>query len=154
MTRFLLMLALSFPVMGSDWYAAPGASDSGAGTLANPRSLRAHMRDGFQAPLAAPGDTVWLRGGMYQSSSGALGYLVCNIAGTALSPIKFRAYPGEQPAIVGSANNHPCLDLRGSNIMAVQVPLPPVNTRLVAVQYSATLTNWTDTGYFRIQIKP
>lgn len=115
MTRFLLMLALSFTVMGADWYAAPGASDSGAGTFANPRSLRAHIRDGFQAPLAAPGDTVWLRGGMYPSSSGALGYLVCNISGTALSPIKFRAYPGEQPAIVGSVNNHPCLDLRGSN---------------------------------------
>lgn len=41
-----------------------------------------------------------------------------------------------------------------SNILAVQVPLPPVNTRLVAVQFSANLTNWIDAGSFRIQIKP
>lgn len=41
-----------------------------------------------------------------------------------------------------------------SNILPVQVPPPPSNTRLVAVQFSATLTNWIDAGAFRIQIKP
>lgn len=39
-----------------------------------------------------------------------------------------------------------------SNILVAQVPNPPPNLRTVTLQYSNTLTNWQDTGYFRVKI--
>ena len=39
-----------------------------------------------------------------------------------------------------------------SNVLILQVPFPPANGRVVAIQYGITLTNFVDTGFFRLRI--
>jgi len=39
-----------------------------------------------------------------------------------------------------------------SNIVIVQVPVAPANMRVVVVQYSGTLTNFYDVGFFRLRL--
>lgn len=39
-----------------------------------------------------------------------------------------------------------------SNVIEVEVPAPPANMRTVIVQYSGTLTNFQDVGFFRLRI--
>lgn len=41
-----------------------------------------------------------------------------------------------------------------SNVLLVEVPLPPANHRVVAVQYTHEITNgWTDATFFRLKIQ-
>lgn len=63
----------------------------GYGTIDNPMSLADAMVWGW----ISPGDTVYLRGGTYS------GDFTCTLEGTAESPIKIMAYPGERPVISG-----------------------------------------------------
>ena len=69
-------------------------SDSGAGTQASPLSLTKALSS--SSPARA-GDTIWLRGGTYNSS------YTSNLNGTASAPIVVRAYPGER--VILNANN-------------------------------------------------
>lgn len=39
-----------------------------------------------------------------------------------------------------------------SNVVNVEVPRPPPNMRVVVVQYSNTLSNWYDAGFFRLRL--
>lgn len=39
-----------------------------------------------------------------------------------------------------------------SNILVMEVPKPPGNMRTVVVQYSGTLTNFYDVGFFRLRL--
>ena len=39
-----------------------------------------------------------------------------------------------------------------SNILIVDVPQPPPNMRTIVVQYSGTLTNFYDVGFFRLRL--
>lgn len=39
-----------------------------------------------------------------------------------------------------------------SNVLIVEVPQPPARMRTVAVQYSGTLTNFYDVGFFRLRL--
>ena len=39
-----------------------------------------------------------------------------------------------------------------SNILLVDVPTPPARMRTVVVQYSGTLTNFYDVGFFRLRL--
>lgn len=39
-----------------------------------------------------------------------------------------------------------------SNVIDAEVPSPPAHMRTVVMQYSGTLTNWQDVGFFRLRI--
>jgi hypothetical protein len=39
-----------------------------------------------------------------------------------------------------------------SNVLTVQVPTAPKNMRTVILQYSNTLTNWQDVGFFKLRL--
>ena len=39
-----------------------------------------------------------------------------------------------------------------SNTVTVEVPVPPPNMRTVVLQYSGTLTNWQDVGFFKLKL--
>jgi hypothetical protein len=39
-----------------------------------------------------------------------------------------------------------------SNILLVDIPAPPANMRMFVVQYSGTLTNFYDVGFFRLRL--
>lgn len=71
-------------------YVAPGGTHSGEGTSAAPWDLTTGLS------CALPGDTVWLRGGVYR------GAFSTALNGTASAPILFRAYPGERATIDGT----------------------------------------------------
>lgn len=49
-------------------------------------------------------------------------------------------------AVAGGVQSDP------SNQLIVQVPVAPANQRVLAVQFGVTLTNFTDTGFFRLRI--
>ncbi|MHB9009759.1 MAG: hypothetical protein ACYDC1_22825 [Limisphaerales bacterium] len=39
-----------------------------------------------------------------------------------------------------------------SNILQVEVPTPPARMRTVVLQYSGTISNWTDVGFFKLRL--
>ena len=75
---------------GKPLYVAPSGDDTlGNGTLEAPFASL-----GAAAAIAAPGDTVYLRGGVYRLDKGL------RIGG--LTDVAFVAYPGEEPILSGS----------------------------------------------------
>jgi len=74
------------------FYVSPNGSSSGRGAADDPWDIDAAGR---KAPA---GSTVYLRGGTYDG-------LNVSVSGTAEAPIRFVAYPGEQPVIDGARNS-------------------------------------------------
>lgn len=83
---------------GGDYYVATNGSDSAEGTYDGP-----FLSLGKAAGVALqPGDTVWVRGGVYQPTQS----VVITKSGHVGAPISFRAYPGEAPVVDGQ-NKYP-----------------------------------------------
>ncbi len=86
----------------STYYVAPTGDDSNAGTMAAPFLSWGHAQS-----VAAPGDTVYFRGGRYKysaattncggSTSATVNAVILNKSGTSGNPINYFAYPGEKP---------------------------------------------------------
>lgn len=88
MNRFLLFALIGGTVAsGADFYVSASAqANSGDGSITSPWPIRTAFA---QPPTVRPGDTIWLRGGVYR------GKFVCQLAGEPARPIIVRAYPGE-----------------------------------------------------------
>ena len=81
------------------FYVAPTGNDAAQkGSLEQPFKT---LGKGA-AMLKAPGDTLYLRGGVYQDQTMAV-----TASGTATAPIKILAYPGERPVIEGQNRTQP-----------------------------------------------
>ena len=77
--------------LAAEFYLAPGGADSNTGTQASPFAT---LQKGNSA--AAAGDTVWLRGGTYYSTT----QITLSKSGTSdTSRTKIWAYPGEVPIL-------------------------------------------------------
>jgi hypothetical protein len=83
------------------YYVAPNGSDTAAGSQAAPFASWAHAQS-----VAAPGDTVYFRGGTYlytdatstcTSATATVTAVVLDKSGTPGNPIRYWAYPGEKP---------------------------------------------------------
>jgi len=89
-----LVLASS-AALATEYYVAPGGSDTNAGTMAAPFAT---LQKGVNVAVA--GDTVFIRGGTYRittpSSAGA-GISFSKSGTSDTSRIKYWAYPGEVP---------------------------------------------------------
>ncbi len=118
----------------AEFFVSVTGSDANAGTLGAPF---ASLARGQQA--ASAGDTVWVRGGVYEFSgtSAAIGVLF-NKSGAANNPIKYWAYPGETPAfdffnlqtvdrIRGFSVRADWLHFRGLELRGVQQIITTVN---------------------------
>ncbi|HVU36273.1 MAG TPA: right-handed parallel beta-helix repeat-containing protein [Opitutaceae bacterium] len=87
-------------LVAATFYVAPRGSDANAGTLAAPFATVQHAQD-----LAAPGDTIFIRGGTYLVPADQIAAHVRNYAvithlsksGAPGHPINYFAYPGERP---------------------------------------------------------
>src|SRR6476469_6924447 len=90
-----LVLGLTVPALGADFYVAPNASGSGNGSFSNPWQLQTALN---QPSAVHPGDTIWLRGGTYS------GTFVSLLNGTAASPIIVRQYAGELATLDGGSS--------------------------------------------------
>ncbi len=89
--RFLLLVALAIATASgaADLFVSVDGDNSAPGTEAAP--LRTIQKG---ASLAGPGDTVWIRGGVYAER-----VLLASKAGTAEQPITIRSQPGETAVI-------------------------------------------------------
>jgi hypothetical protein len=89
----LLGLATSVVSQAADFYVAPGGSAAGDGSINRPWNLLTALN---HPPAVKPGDTVWLRGGVYK------GIFVSYLTGSPSAPVTLRGYPGERAIIDGS----------------------------------------------------
>ena len=87
----VLLLLIAAAARATDYYAAPGGSSSGTGSISSPWDLQTALNQ----TVARPGDTIWLRGGVYH------GTYTSYLNGTASAPIIVRQYPGERATIDG-----------------------------------------------------
>jgi len=94
----VLMLSVALPSDGTWFYAAPAGSSSGDGSLANPWDLQTALN---QPAGLNPGDTVWLRGGVYRVANRPTKF-VSHLAGAPNQPVTLRQYPGERATIDGN----------------------------------------------------
>jgi hypothetical protein len=98
-------------------YASPAGSASNDGSLARPLDLDTALSS--QGPVR-PGDTVWLRGGVYRRQAGpayngVTALYVSTLNGTAAAPVIVRQYPGERATLDGNlAPSLPVLVVDGS----------------------------------------
>ena len=95
------LLAASGWSSAATWYVAPGGDDANAGTQGAPWKSFARAQAG-----AAPGDTVYFRGGAYLYTRGlnacatrtdTVDAITLDKSGQAGKPIRYWAYPGEKP---------------------------------------------------------
>jgi hypothetical protein len=89
---------------GRQFYAAPNGVPGNDGTIGQPLDLDTALSS--QGPVR-PGDTVWLRGGVYRRApgpayNGVTALYVSTLTGTAAAPIVVRQYPGERATLDGN----------------------------------------------------
>jgi hypothetical protein len=82
------------------WYAAPNGSSGGDGSR-QPWDLQTALHGGNGK--VQPGDTVWLRGGTYSSTTP----INSTLTGTASAPVVVRQYPGERAILNASGATSP-----------------------------------------------
>jgi hypothetical protein len=88
------------PLFAAEFYVAPTGDDAHAGTQAAPFATVQRAQT-----AAAPGDTVWLRGGTYAMREAHIArreriyayVTLLDKSGAEGRPIKYWAYPGERP---------------------------------------------------------
>lgn len=85
----LLGLAAS-EVYAAQYYAATTGSPSGDGSIGNPWDLQTALNSGAPIGTVQPGDTVWVRGGVY------LAPFTAYLKGSPSQPIIVRNYQGER----------------------------------------------------------
>ena len=133
------LLALTAPRLAAAlYYVAPGGSDASPGTLMRPFAT---IQRAQQA--AAPGDTVYLRGGTYilaeeqiATRTGIWAYVThLDKSGAPAARIRYWAYPGERPVfdcsrikpaglrVIAFFVSGSWLHLRGLEITGVQVTI-------------------------------
>jgi len=86
--------AIDLALETAAYYVAPTGDDAAAGTKAAPFATIKKA-----AELAQPGQLVYLRGGTYLATT----KIGLTRTGTAATPIRIRAYPGERPVLDVSA---------------------------------------------------
>ena len=98
-------LAVACTLHAADFYVSPYARTNGTGTITDPAPLAKSL---FQSTSPSdPGDTLWLRGGVYP------GGVTSSLYGTATKPITIRPYPGERAIINGGMTNASALTIEG-----------------------------------------
>jgi len=94
----LAFLFMPCTALAADYFVAPDGDDGASGTKES-QPFRTLRRSVEAATL--PGDTVWIRGGVYPAENWS-NQLSFRYSGTAEAPITFRNYPGELPILDGS----------------------------------------------------
>jgi hypothetical protein len=88
------------------WYVSPDGKPDNGGSIDRPLDLATALSP---ESAARPGDTIWLRGGVYS------GAFTSELAGTAAAPIIVRQYAGERATIDGRGAAANTLTIRGAH---------------------------------------
>ncbi|MHC1769944.1 MAG: PDZ domain-containing protein [Verrucomicrobiia bacterium] len=94
----LVLVSISFGVLGQPYCVAPAGNDANPGTLEKPFAT---LRRAQQAVRQKPG-SVWLRGGTHYLAE-PLVFTPLD-SGTEAAPVVYQAYQDEQPVISGGVN--------------------------------------------------
>ena len=89
----LLALAIASMAGAGEFYVSPNGSPDASGGIDQPWDLATALA---QPSSVRPGDTIWLRGGVYS------GAFVAKVNGTPEAPIRVRQYAGERATIDGA----------------------------------------------------
>lgn len=117
----LAAFALTSAAQAATYYVAPGGNDSNAGTLAAPWQSIARAQ-----AAAAPGDTIYFRGGDYvytgtiascASQTDVVSAITLDKSGAQDRPIRYWAYPGETPVFDFTPIKENCR-VKGFNVTA------------------------------------
>ncbi|MET0412139.1 MAG: right-handed parallel beta-helix repeat-containing protein, partial [Polyangiaceae bacterium] len=122
--------------LAADYFVAPDGNDDASGTTASKpfQTMRRAV-----AAAALPGDTVWIRGGVYPADNWN-NQLSLTHSGTAAAPITFRNYPGELPILDGS-------ELYEDGASGVE-PVPPATAPVAFVRIIGLVArNWGTSGF-------
>src|SRR5579862_2530377 len=92
----LAAVLLVTAVSGADHFVAPNGSAGGNGSINSPWDLQTALS---QPSSVQPGDTIWLRGGVYHAPTSNGFSSMLN--GSATSPIIVRNYNGERATLDG-----------------------------------------------------
>jgi hypothetical protein len=125
-----IAVASAVPVSAAELYVAPDGDDANAGTIDAPLASLQAAHD-----AAAPGDTIYLRGGTYTPDERT----VLRKAGTADAWLTLRSYPGELPVIDGR-------DVPEGNIDRTSTPTLVLSGQYWKVIGPMTVTNGRGTG--------
>ncbi len=98
--QFLFVFVISLlDANAASFYVSSTATAFGIGSFNDPWQLQVALNH----PAALlPGDTVWLRGGVYTNAFDAQTSFSCRTHGTADAPIIFRNYKDERATIDGT----------------------------------------------------
>ncbi|MGV7207533.1 right-handed parallel beta-helix repeat-containing protein [Oxalobacteraceae bacterium A2-2] len=116
-----IVLACGGAARAATYYVAPNGDDSAAGTMAAPWKSIVRAQQ-----AAAPGDTVYLRGGSYNiaqatsecaSHTAVVSGVDLNKSGAEGQPIRYWAYPGEKPRFDFHEMKNDCR-VKGFNVTA------------------------------------
>ena len=91
----LLAASLTNPANAADHYAATTGTPTGAGTIGDPWDLQTALNGGAPHATVQPGDTIWVRGGVYLAPFSVF------VKGTPAQPIVVRNYDDERVVLDG-----------------------------------------------------
>ena len=90
--------AVFYNALGVDFFVSPDGTPGGNGTSAAPWDLQTALN---HPPIVAPGDVIWLKGGIYRRNNQVTKFASA-LAGATNQPITVRQFPGERATIDGS----------------------------------------------------
>jgi hypothetical protein len=142
-TILIVAMLWAAPLQASEYFVAPGGSDSNLGTELSPF---ASIARGQQA--ASAGDTVWIRGGVYEFSgtTGSANAVLFNKSGAPGQRINYWAYPGETP-VFDFFNYLPQQRIRGFSVVADWLHFRGLELRGV----QQTITNVNESWAIRVE---
>lgn len=101
LVSFLIFL-IAYNIQANTFYVTPTADANATGTISDPWQLQFALNH----PTALqPGDTVYLRGGVYNNNYSTDISFFCKTKGTADKPIIFRNYLGERAILDGDLDH-------------------------------------------------
>jgi len=98
-TGFILLVQLCalWTAQAADFFVSPEGAPFGSGSKARPWDLQTALK---QPASVRPGDTIWVRGGVYSPRSAYASGFHSYLMGNPGTPILVREYPGERATLI------------------------------------------------------
>jgi parallel beta-helix repeat protein len=132
-TIYLFLCAITTQVIfATNYYVSPSGNDNNNGL-----TLTTAFKTIEKATYAvAPGDTVFIRNGVYFKTDPESLIAYLTISGTASNPITYKAYPGETPILQLNKNNWAAITINGCDYIVIDGLTIIGNNDNVTLQYA------------------
>ena len=116
MRKILISLTfISQFISATNYYVSPNGNDNNDGLTVSTSFLTIER----STYAVAPGDTVFIRNGIYSKTAPESVVAYMSISGTANNPITFRNYPNENPIIQMNATNWVAISISGNDYIVI-----------------------------------